>query len=246
MTGATPVVLLHGWGVGAGVFAPLAAALADRARVSIPDLPGYGATPSCNEPTLGAFAASMKPRVEPGSVLLGWSLGALVALRVALDCPDRIARLVLVSGTPRFSCDATWAHGMESRLLAAFAEGLACDPGGTQRRFLGEQVLGAERSRATLATLRSHLAGPAQVDRACLRAGLDVLATADLRDAVGALACPLLLLHGTRDRLVPAAAGAWLADRIRGARFEPIEGAGHAPFVSHPDAVLAALRGILP
>jgi pimeloyl-[acyl-carrier protein] methyl ester esterase len=246
MTDAAQVVLLHGWGVGGGVFAPLAAALADRARVSIPDLPGYGATPPCNEPTLGAFAASVRPRIPPGSVLLGWSLGALVALRIALDCPERVARLVLVSGTPRFSRDATWAHGMEPGLLAAFADGLACDPGGTQRRFLGEQVLGADRGRTTLAALRSHLAGPAHVDRASLRAGLDVLATADLRDAVGALACPLLLLHGTRDRLVPAAAGAWLADRIPRSRFEPVEGAGHAPFVSHADAVLAALRGFLP
>jgi pimeloyl-[acyl-carrier protein] methyl ester esterase len=57
--------------------------------------------------------------------------------------------------------------------------------------------------------------------------------------------CPVLLLMGERDPLVPAAAGRQTAQMSPGARLELIAGAGHAPFLVHPGAVASAIQGFL-
>ena len=67
-----------------------------------------------------------------------------------------------------------------------------------------------------------------------LLAGLDWLRDTDLRERVEALSCPLLLIHGERDPLMPLPASRWLADRLPQARLEVFADAAHAPFLNDP------------
>lgn len=99
--------------------------------------------------------------------------------------------------------------------------------------------------RDVLAALRESLFARTAPSPATLATALDVLAQTDLRAEVAAIAAPTLVVTGLRDALTPAAAGAWLATRIPQARHVSIDGAAHAPFLSHPAAFVDALHGFL-
>ena len=74
---------------------------------------------------------------------------------------------------------------------------------------------------------------------------LDAIVTTDLRAEVAGIAQPALVIAGGRDTLALPAAARWLGERLPDARFAPIDGAAHVPFLSHPDAFAAALDPFL-
>ncbi len=247
-----PLVLLHGWAMHGGLFAPIVADLAHRHRVHVVDLPGHGFSPPVDPYTLDTladtldahFAASEAGDAAPVGVL-GWSFGGTVAMRWAQRHPERIARLVLVCATPRFVAGDDWAPAMAAATLARFGDELAASYRLTLQRFLTLQVQGSEEGRATLAQLRGQLFARGEPARATLSAALRMLAHADLRAIVPSLRAPALVVTGTRDALTPAAAGAWLADALPHATLVEIEGAAHAPFLSHRAPFLRAVEAFL-
>src|SRR5919106_6408633 len=109
-----PVVLLHGLTGAASNFAELAPILAERARVLIPELPGHGgSTPLPAAPSLDPYAERVRLVAEregvlPG-VLVGHSLGGLVALRLAMRAPDAVRGVVLV-GAAGIASTTRWAE----------------------------------------------------------------------------------------------------------------------------------------
>ncbi|MFO1316048.1 MAG: pimeloyl-ACP methyl ester esterase BioH [Burkholderiales bacterium] len=242
-----PLVLLHGWALHGGLFAPLVPALARRFRVHVVDLPGHGHSPAVDPYTLDGIVARLDDRFARAAPLtvLGWSLGGTVALRWALRAPVHVARLVLVCATPRFVAADGWAHAMAPVTLARFADELRVAYRATLQRFLTLQVQGSDEGRATLAALRGALFARGEPAPATLAAALDLLAATDLRDEVAAIAAPALVVTGGRDTLTPPSAGAWLAQALPGARHVGIDGAAHAPFLSHRRRFDAALHGFL-
>jgi pimeloyl-[acyl-carrier protein] methyl ester esterase len=243
-----PLVLLHGWALHSGLWGPLVPRLARRFRVHAVDLPGHGHSavvePYTLEAVTEAVAASTADIDEPLTVL-GWSLGGIVAMHWALAEPQRVARLVLVCTTPRFAAGADWPHGMESATLARFGDELRVAWRQTLQRFLSLQVQGSEHGRAALAAMRHDLFTRGEPAPVVLAKALDALGSIDLRQRVPMLAQPTRIVAGERDVLTPAAASAWLAAALPQATARTIPGAGHAPFLSHPDAFAAALDDFL-
>jgi pimeloyl-[acyl-carrier protein] methyl ester esterase len=93
--------------------------------------------------------------------------------------------------------------------------------------------------------LRAHVTLRSEPDRRALVAGLDVLRNADLRRLLPQVELPALVIAGAHDCLTPVGAGRQLAASLPCARLRIIERSGHAPFLSHPDHVLAEVRGFL-
>ncbi len=230
-----PVVLIHGWGLHGGVWERTAQTLASTHTVLRVDLPGFGASAPLTCPyTAEALAEAVAPVVPAGAVWLGWSLGGLVALAAAYRGVN-MAKLVLVDATPRFVQAGDWPHAMAREVLGEFATELARDYRATVLRFLALQARGSERAREELRTLRESVFARGEPAREALSGGLDVLRDTDLRAQLACLDVPTLLIHGARDVLVPAQAAAQTARTLPNARLALIEGAGHAPFLSHPD-----------
>jgi len=240
------VVMLHGWGLHSGVWAETATALAPEFRVTRLDLPGHGHSPAAaGELTLDGLARAAAELVPAGAHLVGWSLGGMVALRLALLYPGRVAKLVLVASTPRFVTGPGWPHGIEPEVLAGFARGLEHDYRGTLQRFLALQVQNSVGGRDAMRRLRAALgAAPAPTPDA-LGAGLRVLADTDLRARLADLACPVQLILGERDTLVPRTVAEAVADALPGVRADIIAGAGHAPFLSHLPEASVRLKAFL-
>ena len=74
---------------------------------------------------------------------------------------------------------------------------------------------------------------------------MDILLDTDLRTQLPRLEQPVLLIHGNRDTLAPADASRWMATQLPNARLHVIEGASHAPFLSHPDTFMQTLQAFL-
>ena len=230
------LLLVHGWGMHGEVWGDLPASLARHFRVTTLDLPGHGRNRvPCTAQSLSEFTDAVVEICPAPAVWLGWSLGALVALDAALRYPHKVTRLVLVGATPKFVQAADWPHAMPAEVFSEFARDLTHDYRATMLRFLSLHVGGNEDGRALLKQLRAKVFTPHGDPQAvALAAGLAILEQTDLRARLAEIRIPALVVHGSHDRLAAPAAAEYLAENLRQAQLLQIEGAGHAPFLSHP------------
>lgn len=240
------LVLLHGWGLNAGIWDGVAAELSASHRLHRIDLPGHGHSewsPQCV--TLDDFTRAVAPYVPRHSTVLGWSLGGMVSLRLAALAPERIEGLVLISTTPRFVTASDWKPAMTPQVLTNFGTRLRDDYRATIQDFLALQVRGDERELSSLRELRHKLVSGGLPIQAALEAGLGVLAAADLRTTLPRIGVRSLVIAGEYDRVTPPDAGRFLAEQIPGALLHVVPRAGHAPFISHAEEFLGVLRTFL-
>ena len=238
---ATPVVLLHGWGMNLRVFDGVRAALAGEHRVTAVDLPGHGRSAWNPQTTAQDWLADLAALLPRGATLLGWSLGGQLALQLASQPALAVRRLVLVATSPRFVQAPDWPHGLPAATLRAFAAQLQRDPERTVADFLDLQVRGSADADAVRATLQQTLRQHGAAHPQALRAGLALLEHNDLRALARSVDVPALLVAGQYDRVTPPQAAAALAQLMPQAQLLQIARAGHAPFLSHPAPLSAAL-----
>jgi pimeloyl-[acyl-carrier protein] methyl ester esterase len=243
-----PLVLLHGWAMHSGLFAPLLPRLAEKFRIHRVDLPGHGYSAAVAPYALATITAAVADAVSrlPDAAgvpmtVLGWSLGGAIAMHWARAEPERVGRLILTAATPCFVARPDWSHAMTAATLRQFGDELAVSYRLTLQRFVALQVQGSEHARAVLAQLRTELFARGEPSRVALRDALELLASTDLRADVGAIRQPAIVISGGRDTLTPPEAGEWLARTLPRASFRLIPGAAHAPFLSHPEAFLSAI-----
>lgn len=240
-TGSGPdLVLIHGWAMHGGIFAPLTPLLAERYRVHLVDLPGHG----FSRGDAGACdLAAWSERVldaTPAAIWAGWSLGGLVALQAALARPQQVRGLVGIAASPCFVNTDGWTHGVDLAVFAQFALGLRRNYREAIERFLALESLGSADAQAELRELKARVFARGEPDLEVLERGLQMLEETDLRVGLARLAMPSLWIAGRRDRLVPATALRWAAAQAAQAGFTEIA-SGHAPFLSHPGEVAEAI-----
>jgi len=237
------VVLIHGWGSHGGIWAPVRDALTATHSLCVPDLPGHGRSREVRAPDLNGFAALLQECMPDRAVWVGWSLGGLAALAIALRAPTRVKALVLIAVTPRFVEGPEWSCAMPAVTLAGFARDLQHDYRATLSRFLSLQLGSGEAERATLRNLRATLFAHGEPSSEGLADGLGILRDADLRPNLAAISQPVLIIHGARDRIASAAAAEAMAAGLPQGELVMIPGAGHAPHLSHwPDVAPALTR----
>jgi pimeloyl-[acyl-carrier protein] methyl ester esterase len=243
VSGSGPdLVLLHGWGMPAGVWGDLARELSPQFRVHAVDLPGYGGSATCNPYTLDQMAALLARQMPARCLVCGWSLGGQVALAWAATAPQQVAQLALIATTPCFTRRSGWPHAAEADVLRAFAEGLRTDYAATLKRFLSLQALGDAQAKQVALRLKDGWSANDKPDLGALEQGLEILLNADLRERLSAIDQPALVMHGDRDTLTPLAAGEYLSRSLPDARFIRLRGAAHAPFVSDVQGTGALLK----
>ena len=238
-----PLVLLHGWAMHGGVFDLLLPRLQANWTLHRVDLPGHGLSPA-GTLQLGDLAASLADHFGAAH-WLGWSLGGLVALQLALDHPQQVRSLSLVGASPRFTTAADWTCAVDGSVFAQFAQALEQDVGRTLERFLALETLGAEHAQDERHWLRQLLQRVPTPSADVLTEGLQLLQGTDLRGRLPELRCPNLWLGGRRDRLVPPAALEWAARAAPNGRAVIFDQAAHAPFIGRPDAFAETLADFL-
>lgn len=242
--GDAHLVLLHGWAMHGGVFAPLIEVLADRCTLHVVDLPGHGRSRGCEVSLQPAECVRAIASKVPRAMWLGWSLGGLYALQAALDFPAQVHALAMVCASPRFVRGADWPYAASPEILADFGRDLETDYDATLERFLALEALGSDSAQADLRKLRIDTFDAYPPEVRALVEGLDVLEHTDLRPRLRDLTQPSAWIAGRRDRLIPWQAMRWSAAQCAGA-FTCIAGGGHAPFIGHADEVADAIAPLL-
>jgi pimeloyl-[acyl-carrier protein] methyl ester esterase len=241
-----PLVLLHGWAMHGGVFAPLVARLRGRFTLHVVDLPGHGLSRDADVPLALDACVDAIAALVPRAPWCGWSLGGLVALQAAATLPQQVPALAMVCASPCFVRGSDWKFGVSAEIFRDFAAGLRSDYRATLDRFVALEAFGSEHAKDEIRALRDELFARGEPAAQALADGLVLLETSDLRGRLPTLRVPNLWLAGRRDRLVDPRAMRDAAALARNARFAVIEHAGHAPFLTHADAVATQLIDFLP
>ena len=232
------LVIIHGWALNRQVWQNFTPYLSKHWRVTLIDLPGYNARPSATS-DLNQLAERLLPVVPAGATILAWSLGGLVAIKMAQLSQD-IAALVLLASTPCFVKTKNWLHGIENQAIKRLVKRLQTDKNVALNEFINLVAYGDHQPRQTVRLLKTYIVG-AQPSLETLEAGLSILQKTDLRAILVGLEQPVGLLLGSNDVLVNRLTG----DAVQRMRpqlpFVTIENAGHAPFISCPAQTAAAL-----
>ena len=234
------LVLIHGWAMHGGIFAPLSERLSHRFRLHLVDLPGHGFSRDDASPLDPASCANALIEELPRAIWIGWSLGGLVSMQAAIDHPDRVRGIVEIASSPHFLSDATWPRGVSQTTFAQFEAGLRDDYRVVVERFLALEVLGSRDAQAELRALRLRVFARGEPSMSALQEGMRILETVDLRARMGDLSVPNLWIAGRRDRLVPPDAMRWASQQNALGEFLDVP-SGHAPFIAFADDVAEAI-----
>jgi len=245
-TGNGPdIVMIHGWGMNGAVWGSVADELAKTHRVHLLELLGHGNSPYSGESTLMEWAQACLDVAPEQATWIGWSLGGQVALHAASLSPQQVGKLILTASSPRFVQADDWPNAMPLGTLGQFADALEQDYQGTIGRFLALQVRGSDHGREVLRLLKDDLHARPEAMPQALATGLKLLRRNDLRHELELLQPPLLGLFGDKDALTPIKVAQDIAALQPTAKIERIDGAAHAPFLSHAEQWLTRVKSFL-
>jgi pimeloyl-ACP methyl ester carboxylesterase len=247
-----PLLLVHGLGGGASNWVHVAPALAEERRVLVPDLPGHaGSAPLSGPGSMSAYADCVAELAELEGMLpapvVGHSFGALLALRIAMRRPDDITGVVLagsagISSTQRLRQAMLIIVGLikPGRIVTRFRDQVARMA--VLRQLTFGYWLVADPEALAPDAVEGFLA-PQALHSDTWTASRS-LAVDDSRMELEAVRCPVLVLWGAADRLVPVEDGVEYARRLR-APLRTIPDCGHLLIGERPDACLEAIRDFL-
>lgn len=230
-----PLVLIHGSGDSARTWEPLIARLGGSDCLAL-NLPGHGDRidrPGPSAMSVGDYAdavrAALARRELAGVTLAGHSLGGAIALRMALEYPALVGRIVLIGTGARLRVLPAVLAGAKSR---SPDEVRAAHHDLVRLGFAPEHEA---QAAAYFAELEPFAPGVYGRDLAACDA-FDMMAD------LGRIEQPALIVTGEQDRLTPPKFATFLRDHLENARLTLIPGAGHYVHVEAPDAVAAAIR----
>jgi len=232
-----PLVFLHGWAQSRQIWFQQFDAFPDALFLN---LPGHGAHADVAS---ADWLETIQAQLPSPCVLVGWSLGGMLALKLAEQFPQSIAALALISTSPCFRQQPNWPAGCDEQLFSAFEQAVSSPSPRLLNRFFSLMLHGDTIKRSAYNQLakqaidRDH---PASSQG--LHDGLEWLTTLDTRQTVQRLSMPTLLLHGRDDAIVSAASTDWLAETIRTQQKHLFEHCGHAPFLTQPERFNTTLK----
>ncbi len=217
------LVLLHGWGFNSDLFASLIAQYQHKYRITVIDLPGHGRSDEVKG-GLDEWCSEIIKILPKTPILLGWSLGGLLAINIAKTY--ELSRLILVASSPNFVQNTHWDFGIPADNFRQFNDTLAIDLSKGLKRFVSLQT----KDRAILRALNQSIDRfPASTK--ALNQGLNILINTDLIDEFKRLNIPIKVILGKYDTLVPNDIGTWYESQDVNVN---ILGTGHLPFL-HQD-----------
>jgi pimeloyl-[acyl-carrier protein] methyl ester esterase len=243
-----PLIFVHGWAMSGRVWHFQAGAFAGSRQVIVPDLRGHGRSVSATaEPfSMAGFAGDLallcaELELEQAT-LVGWSMGVQIVLEAFPLLRERVAALVLVGGTPRFTAAADYPYGLPPTEARGMALRLKRDYSGTMGAFFASMFAEGELvGDAYQRVVREVVLPGRRPEPAAALQSLIALSEADQRGRLTGIDCPTLIVHGSADTICLPDAARYMAERIPSATLEVMAGCGHAPFLSRPEEFNKAL-----
>jgi len=212
------IALLPGWGFSAAILQPLAERLKNNYEVSLVELDDD---------------KNILAQLPSRAVLIGWSLGGLLAIKLAHQYPDRFPKVITIATNPCFIANHNWP-GVSPENFMVFEKKLENNPEKLLREFALLQV-----GRHSYSAIEKFM-----IDRK-LKSGLDMLKKTDHRELLKDFSKPLLFILGGDDKLVPSEIGEKIKLLNSRIKINIIKQAGHMPFLFKLDETMASIHDFL-
>ena len=215
------LVLLHGWGFNADLFNDLIETYKDQYRITKIDLPGHGRSDEVAG-GIDEWCDEIIKILPNNPILLGWSLGGLLAINIARKV--QISKLILVASSPNFVQNYHWKFGIDADNFKQFSDALQLNLSKGLKRFVSLQT----QDKSKLKVLNQSIDQfPASTQ--ALNQGLEILLNTDLIAALEQLDVPIEVILGDRDTLVPCKIGEWY--QSLNIKTQTLK-SGHIPFLN--------------
>ncbi|RKZ43520.1 MAG: hypothetical protein DRQ58_12500 [Gammaproteobacteria bacterium] len=238
------LVLIHGWGFNYRIWRKFIPHIEDRWSVKCINLPGYGSPenkdgPDFDQESIDQIVNSINSDIPENAIILGWSLGGTVAIKLAQRRSD-IKALVLLASSPCFMKKQDWQHGIEPDEFNHLLSQLSKDKIKTLHTFAGLVAMGEKHPRQTINELNEYILSNVP-EQKTLMSGLEILRDEDLRQNLVKLHCPIGMIFGENDILIKRSTGSATQITRKDIHTIVIPETGHAPFLSRPRETADAL-----
>lgn len=237
-TGNGPAMLLvHGVGMNSHYWNNIKNHLTKHFSVTVVDIPGHGCSPclDSNNPALSDYTDVIAATVDQPTIIVGHSMGALIALDLSVRYPDKTTGIAVLNGIYRRDHAASKAVLQRAALLNA---NTSPDPTDTLLRWFGDRPTGTYAIAAD--NCRKWLT---EVDPAGYRSAYLAFAQSDApTDAqLAGIACPALFITGSDEPNSTPAMSKKMSELLSNAKYISIEGARHMMSLTHGAETTRAL-----
>ena len=195
------LVLLHGWGFNSELFNNLVDQYKDQYRITKIDLPGHGRSDEVGG-GITEWCDEIIKILPNNPIILGWSLGGLLAINIATKI--KISKLILVASTPNFVQTNDWPYGIDENNFRQFSDALELNLSKGLKRFVSLQT----QDKTHLKTINQSI-NQFSASTKALNQGLEILLSTDLTHEFTQLNVPTQVILGDRDTLVPIEINEW-------------------------------------
>lgn len=240
------LIFLHGLMMSKEVWEAQLNHFCDQYRTIAVDLAGFGQSTNtalpCSYADHAADVRQLLQHNHAGKVhLVGWSMGACVAVNYAVLFPTELTTLTLVNASPKGVKSADFPWSVESDAVEAMLAGLASDRELMTKQFVAQVLSGCtdEALHRKILDIAINTNPPVALHH--LRNAIN----SDLRLMLDKIQTPTLLISGELDIFSPTQANEFMAQRINNATWIEIAGAGHAPFLTKTEEFNTCLKRFL-
>ncbi len=233
-------VLLHGWGVSNNVWKSFILKLNDFENVHTPCL--YNIYRHSNDQGFETAAKALSKKIKKNSIVIAWSIGGLIALRL-MALTTKVRAIIFIASSPCFINKEGWPNAINKNSLSELKKRFSSDAAAGLKNFAGLVAYGDMSSSVTNKTIRQYLAAKKQTQ--ILSSWLNELEKTDQRDRFASLEIPVQIILGQNDILIKSN----IQNQIR--QLNPhihssiIKDCGHAPFISRPDETYNVINKFL-
>jgi len=240
----SPLVFLHGLGGGHHAWERQLPYFSARGHPSHAwDQPGYGHSATVEPYDLEQVALALERLIDSLGgepvVLIGHSMGGLVAQEAYARFPRLVKALALCFTSAAFVGDSDFAHKFVAARIGPLDEGKSM---ADIAASVMPAMCGSKSDPEGLALAGKIMAG---IPPETYRKAVHLLTTFDRREQLPGIAVPALLIAGSDDKTAPASIMQRMSEKIPGADYVLLKGCGHLGPLEQPDAFNAALEGFL-
>ena len=231
-----PLVMLSGWSFNSSVWSGLEGVFSEHQKICVNYSQGVNEFKEEQGGKPSQYAKKVLNLLEQEQVdnclIMGWSLGAMVALEVAAHSA-KVRGLILVAGTPMFIETPGYEGGLAKSLVLRLKKRLGRNmimalKELSELMFCVEEISQGLPVRFAKETLTDEHGWSNEE----IGAGLDYLINMDLRMVLDTIEVPTLIVHGENDQICPIEAGLFLQAGLPNSQMEVFEDCGHLPFFS--------------
>lgn len=235
-----PMLFIPGWGMGIQVWLPLTELLQEENIL-------FFDHSQCRHPEdyLQNGLAFLEAENLRDVTLVGWSMGTLLALELALAAPERVAGLILSGGTSCFTAKGNYSSGWPAAVVKRMQSNLQRQPEKTLHQFYMSMFSAGEGSAGRPEQFLSLAEKFGDFQVSTLQAGLEYLLQTDLRDRLAQVFQPALLIHGREDSICPLDASSYMKQRLSNSTLHVWAGCGHLPFFTRPEETVTLIKDFL-